>query len=274
MARTTKTLSTGDTAELAQFAHGEDVGHGVDHDCPACRVNRQALKAAGLKASDVKGLEGGKPPAGDGSGQPPQAATAFIPPIGTAPEDHSIVVDRGTSTDPNDRPIETHENPLDHAEHESEERALAPFEELDILVAGTPEYDKKIERMQRRHDLHRKLHDELHAALEKREIETFEIETDTDIIDAILSLPDSRCMLMKGFIPDDQRWSCELQAGPNRAHIKQDRRYIAISLAALMILDPKAGAAINSAFEQLRSEEQPPSPIATAGMWSGLGMQP
>lgn len=272
MARVTKT----DTAQnfgkndevLKQFAKGEDVGHGVDHDCPACRQNRSALAKAGLHASDIKGLEGGKPPEGDSSGQPPQARTAFVPPnvsqdLILGPSNAAPDVDglKQITARIGAPPVDEVLSPFT----EPDPKVGQPMEERSPLPLATDVAARHVRLL----TLSSELDEALIRQIETRgfDIDMLPFEDDQDIADAIVEAG-GRYMLMNGFMPDNRDWHCEIGFGGERAAVRHPNKGIAIRLCALLALDPKSGAKINSGFMQLEAERKTPT------TWVGTGVQP
>jgi hypothetical protein len=262
---------------LKEFAKGEDVGHGADHDCPACRKNRQALKLAGLKASDIRGLEGGKAPAGNGAGQPPQATTAFVSPgVSTDPNDKPLTGDGSGTALP---PIDTEAAAQGIADQVAAASANPPTDFTPEDIARTDAQDRRsFDYAQRHHRfvaLASKLEEVLTKTMVPRGFDASLLDGyENDEIDLGQAIVEQggRFMLMAGFIPDDRDWHCEVGIGSERSHVKHPHRSIAIRLATLLALDPRGGAALNSAFIQLLAEDR--QQTATAGHWGGVGVQP
>lgn len=316
MARTTRSDSAANFGKsddvLKEFAKGEDVGHGPDHDCPQCRQARKGLKDANLHASDIKGLGGGKPPAASVTDIPEaERGTRSIEEIAAS---NSAAVEQMMSTDPNDRSPDAIDRAIAIAEdlrrvttdaHGDEDvltfarridvelasgRTLSQDDQdlaknlfpervdLDRVLAAGKEAEAKAARIQkisaaldRSRALITRLNEALEAAFAAHGIPlNGEEENDIDLAQILLEHKGARFMLMKGYVPDDTNWHCEIEVGGNRGHVKQPRRHIAVMLAALLALDPKAGAPLHSQFEQVRLESQK-DPSA---MWSGLGPDP
>jgi hypothetical protein len=255
--------------QLKEFAQGEDVGHGLNHDCPLCRKNRQALKLANLKASDIRGLEGGKPPTDPLIEDIPTPQNALAESAASQPT---------VSSDPNDKPISGDGSGVALPPISAEQR-IAPsatpathFTPEDI--AFTDEQDRQATSYADRHrrlvSLSIALDDALRAALPIRGMDPYLVESyELDFGEAIIEAG-GRYQLMAGFIPDDRDWHCEVGFGAERAHVQHPDRTTAIKLATLLAINPKGGAQINSMLMQLLSESRPQ---ATVRHWTGMGVQ-
>jgi hypothetical protein len=292
--------------QLKEFAKGEDVGHGVDHDCPACRNSRAGLKKAGLHASDIKGLEGGSPPPeprdillGPGSGHAPDVSE--IEKIG----ERIIGVDHGkpggdfTAEATIDRAsgeiVDVKITPAPemvqgegqqsapgadlsrfHEAAEGNSAAIDRAVEIAEDLRDKPEVatdDLKRRFIQRQRQFAEQLNHSVTAAMQAKGMiwSAFGDFDDLDLANEITEAG-GRFQLMRGFIPDDSTWHCEVHSGGERSHVKHAELHIAIRLATLIALNPQAGAVLNSECEQIKLMLAPqPEPIRH---WIGTGANP
>lgn len=262
MARSTKT----DRAEgfgkqdevLKEFAKGEDVGHGIDHDCPACRSNRQALKKAGLHASDISGLSSGSapPPATEIERRLEDAAAVDEPMSGSAPPSATTQMSSDPVIGAASTPDIFRRDIID-----------------DPPSANPPTPEKVRDVFESTFSFQRRLSDALETAFARKGLTELHARfvNELDDVGVVCDLTQSngRFMLMRGFVPDDLTYHCEIEVGSGRAHVKDADLSTAIRLAILLAIDPPNGALLNSERQQMKLAD-----ARAAGHWVGTGIQP
>lgn len=206
-----------------QFATGEDVGHGVDHDCAQCRQTRHKLA---LDALDTRAI--GDPNDRDSSAVDTSAFDS------TLPQTFDIT-------------IETALGNVGAQGGQFKEVATPAIDAMLEDARATAALNARFD------DLDQRLNDTLIEVFAKHGMTLglgFESD-DTEIIDELLlTNPACAVMMMRGFIPDDTRWHIELNTGPARAAVAHHEREIAVKIAAITIFDGRAGLQFEREFAE------------------------
>lgn len=219
---------------LAQYGKGEDVGHGVDHDCDQCRAMRRTLAA------------------GDGGEGAPPSGTASAEPY-TPPADETI-------------------------ENIAERNSAA----IDELMRNRPELEDATARFlpvadladetQFVRDTRSEMLDGILDRLLQTEFEKQGLRFDPDEIEVVdelvADIPGLGVMIMKGYVPDDDRWHVELVHGVSRAHVKHRKRDVAIKVAALTLFNGEKGGEVERRYQELE-QANAAAKAAEPGAWTG-----
>lgn len=216
-----------------QYANGQDVGHGPNHPCLQCRIARRALETQAHIPN--RPAEGG--------------------PDATQPGEPMI--------DPPDIPLPPVDEGAENVEGLSGESAPAGAiwirnmkEEPAISSGATDALGKRsVTGTLGLVPAHfaSYLDGALDAAWMKAgivgDVVSLRPSTLCEEEDAIAIIDELRdrkpgvgVMIMQGYVPNDDRWHIELNAGTSRSHIKFIDREIAIKLAVLSLLDGQKGA--------------------------------
>lgn len=241
---------------LDQYKTGQNVGHGVDHDCVQCRQTRQKLHEAGLvkpgqanpDAPDQPAIPdpNDRGPASDpmiGGGEVPEVFRTSEPGLSSSSAEQTqddltragfpATLEESTASNDAARAVATLADP-----RKGMESAIAQIEKAIERAITAAFYTAGL-----------------------RELPSW------DVIDDAVSLldllqdrkPGTAYMIMQGYQPGDDRVHCELtHSSGARAHVKQFNRSIAIKLAVLTLIDAQSGAQMERALSGFNQPQAVP----------------